>query len=179
MASTTARPLAGTTVSLLKLAPTKSGCIIRIEGRGTMHESTAAKNVALATLQRDEQATVVFDLSGCEYLDSTFLGCIAELFRSYGRTTPVRFQVAAGAERHAALLGACRMDKIIPAIDPAPDALGQWVALPPCKSEPGELTRHVISCHKALAEIDSPMRDSFAKLAARLERELAGDAAPP
>lgn len=178
MALTTAAAHAGSTTSSLKLAPTGNGCIIRIEGRGTMQESTAAKNVALATLERDEQATVVFDLSTCEYLDSTFLGCIAELFRSYGRTNPPRFQIAAGAERHAALLGACRMDKVIPAIDPAPDVHGQWVALPPCKSEPGELTRHVISCHKALAEIDSPMRESFAKLAARLERELAGETGP-
>ena len=149
--------------------------MIRVEGRGTMHESTAAKNVALQTLRADENATVVFDLSACEYLDSTFLGCIAEMFRSYGRTNPPRFQVAAGAQRHAALFGACRMDKVINAVDPAPPVHGEWVVIPACKAEPGELTRHVIACHKALAEIDSPMRESFAKLAARLERELVAD----
>src|ERR1041384_4057628 len=78
-------------VSTLKVAPTENGCMIRIEGRGTMLESTAAKNVALATLKGDDCAAVVFDLSACDYLDSTFLGCIAELHRGFGRSAPPRF----------------------------------------------------------------------------------------
>ena len=60
--------------SALKIAPTANGCVIRVEGRGTMNESTAAKNVALRTLKGDDSASVVFDLSNCEYLDSTFPG---------------------------------------------------------------------------------------------------------
>jgi hypothetical protein len=137
-----------------------------------MLESTAAKNVALATLKGDDCAAVVFDLSACDYLDSTFLGCIAELHRGFGRSAPPRFQIAAPAARHQALFGACRLDKVIPAQASAPATHGQWVPLDAARSDPGELTRHVIACHKALAEIDSPMRDSFAKVAARLESEL-------
>jgi hypothetical protein len=137
-----------------------------------MLESTAAKNVAMHTLGGDPSAVVMLDLSECEYLDSTFLGCIAELFRGFGRTSPPRFQLVAPPQRHQALLGACRMDRVVPAAERGPAIHGEWIALPICKADPGELTRHVIACHKALAEIDGPMREAFAKLANRLESEL-------
>ena len=158
--------------SALTLAATDNGCVIRVQGRGTMLESTAAKNVAMNTLKGDSCASVALDLTECEYLDSTFLGCIAELFRGFGRTSPPRFQLVAPPQRHQALLGACRMDRVVPASDSGPAIHGSWIALPVCKSDPGELTKHVIACHKALAEIDGPMRESFAKLASRLESEL-------
>jgi len=163
---------AGAAQTALKMASTDNGCMIRVEGRGTMHESTAAKGVALHTLSGDERAAVYFDLNACEYLDSTFLGCIAELFRKFGKAESPRFHIVASELRHTALLGACRMDKVIPRVSEPPATHGAWITIPACKSEPGELTRHVIACHKALAEIDSPMRESFAKLAARLESEL-------
>jgi len=162
----------GAAQTALTMASTENGCMIRVEGRGTMHESTAARSVALHTLSGDERAAVYFNLNACEYLDSTFLGCIAELFRKFGQGEPARFQIVASEERHMALLGACRMDKVVPRLTEAPATHGPWIAIPACKSGPGELTRHVIACHKALAEIDSPMRESFAKLAARLESEL-------
>jgi hypothetical protein len=33
----------------------------------------------------------VFDLSACEYLDSTFLGCLMDVYRRFGRTQPQRY----------------------------------------------------------------------------------------
>src|SRR2546423_1680829 len=50
------------TSTALKVAPTENGCIIRIEGRGTMKESPAASGLANRTLAGDASAVVVIDL---------------------------------------------------------------------------------------------------------------------
>jgi hypothetical protein len=39
--------------SILKIAPTDAGCVIRVEGDGTMGQSPAAREVALNTLGAD------------------------------------------------------------------------------------------------------------------------------
>src|SRR5690242_11874279 len=80
------------------VAPTESGCCIRVDGRGTVRESSAARDVAARTLGGDPGATVVFDLSACEYLDSTFLGMLIGLFHLAGRSAPSRFVIAAPPE---------------------------------------------------------------------------------
>src|SRR3954447_6125319 len=82
------------TPTVLKVAPTEKGCVIHLEGRGTMKESPAAGALANQTLAGDPGAIVVMDLSACTYLDSTFLGCIAALYGRYGRDASPRFFVA-------------------------------------------------------------------------------------
>ena len=39
------------------------------------------------------------DLSGCDYLDSTFLGCLVEMQRRAGKAAPGRFVVSAPPEK--------------------------------------------------------------------------------
>jgi anti-anti-sigma factor len=159
--------------SNLKFAPTEHGVCIRLEGDGTMKNSPAAREVALNTLANDPAAQVVFDLNDCEYLDSTFLGCLMDVYRRFGRGTPQRYFVAASPAQRKKLLGPTHLDRLIPMIDAAPPARGQWVT---CRSESlasKDLTRHVMECHQALAESDSPVRGVFQKIAQHLERELA------
>jgi anti-anti-sigma regulatory factor len=159
--------------SKLRLSCGADGCcVIRIEGRGTMNESRSAEAVALRTLEHDASARVVFDLSGCDYLDSTFLGCIVHLYREHGRDADPRFRVAAAPDRRKKLLGPCRLDTLIPATEDIPQPDRPWVDVPPVASDARDLTRHVYECHKLLAEVDSPMRAAFAKIAEQLEREL-------
>ena len=159
-------------VTTIKLAPMSDGCCLRIEGRGTMHESPCAEAIASRTLEADQTSRVVFDLSACDYLDSTFLGCLIHLFRDFGKGTPPRFQVAAPPAKRKKLLGACNLESMIPSIDTAPDSGNHWVTVPPSPLGTKEMTKHVWECHKLLAEVDSPMRPAFAKIAEQLEREL-------
>src|SRR5438874_2601419 len=100
------RSLAMPTSTALKVAPTENGCVIRIEGRGTMKESPAASGLANRTLSGDSSAVVVIDLSACTYLDSTFLGCLTGLYGRYGHAPSPRFFVAGSPEKRKALLGA-------------------------------------------------------------------------
>src|SRR5689334_5995318 len=60
--------------SVVKVGRTTSGYRLRVEGTGTMRESPAVGEFAERSL-RDGTSTLVVDLSACDYLDSTFLGC--------------------------------------------------------------------------------------------------------
>src|SRR4051812_24313726 len=92
------------TPTALIAAPTENGCVIRVEGRGTMKESPAASGLANRTLAGDASAVVVIDLSACTYLDSTFLGCITSLYGRFGHAPARRFFVAGSPEKRKALL---------------------------------------------------------------------------
>jgi anti-anti-sigma regulatory factor len=174
---TSARQPAAATACKLKIAPTARGCCVRIEGRGTMRESPAAKTVGERTLAADPSAVVVFDLSACDYLDSTFLGCLMSLARSHAPGLPKRFEIAAPPEVRKKLLGPCRLDRLIPCTDAAPAAVAGWVDVPAADLDPKEMTRHIMEAHRLLAEVDSPMRIAFTRIADELAKELTNPAA--
>lgn len=161
------------TPTALKVAPTENGYVIRIEGRGTMKESPAASCLANRTLAGDASAVVVIDLSACTYLDSTFLGCLTGLYGRFGHGSSRRFFVAGSPEKRKALLGAVKIDSLIPSIDAAPAPRGEWVTVSIDPVDQRDLSRHVMECHRVLAQADSPMSGAFAKIADQLERELA------
>jgi hypothetical protein len=54
-----------------------------------------------------------------------------------------------------------------------PPPRGQWVTVPIDPVDQRDLSRHVMECHRVLAQADSPMSGAFAKIADQLERELA------
>ena len=167
------------TNSAVAVAPTDTGCCIRVTGRGTVRESSAARDVTTRTLENDAVATAVFDLTACDYLDSTFLGLLMGLFQTYGRNTPRRFLIAAPLEVRKKLMGPCRLDKLLPFVDAAPPAVGEFVPLPAIgERDPADVARHVMDCHRALAQVEGPMQAAFARIADQLERELASAEAP-
>jgi anti-anti-sigma regulatory factor len=156
----------------LKVAPTQTGCCIRVEGQGTIRQSPAARGVAERTLACDASATVVFDLSACDYLDSTFLGCLMDLYRTFGRGTPGRYQIAASVDRRKKLFGPTHLDRLIPMLDASPAVCGAWVDVRCEEIDKKAMLRHVMECHRALAEVESPMRGAFARIAEQIEKEL-------
>jgi anti-anti-sigma factor len=170
--SVNATPNVSPIISPLKIATTDSGCCIRVEGKGTMNESQAAREVALRTLDTSQTASVVFDLTACTYLDSTFLGCLLDLYKRCGRTAPPRFAVAASADQRKKLFSACGLDRVISHVDAAPPVRGEWIALPPESLNRQLLMRHVMECHRALAQVDTPMKVAFAKIADEIEKDL-------
>src|SRR5437763_7357676 len=111
--------------SKLKVARTASGGYrLRVEGRGTMRESRAAEAFALSCLPEGD-GPVVFDLAACEYLDSTFQGCLLELQRKFGRGPGSRFAVANPSEKVRKLLTAAHVDRFINVTSDRPEAIGE------------------------------------------------------
>ena len=159
----------------LKVACTEGGCVIRVEGKGTMKESYAAQELARRTLRGSETASVVIDLSDCTYLDSTFLGLLMGLFREFGKSEPgSRYFVAGPAERRARLLGGLKLDKWLPTVDSPPEPRSAWVEVDPATFERDEKeqARHIMECHRRLAELGGPTAAAFTRIAEQIEKEL-------
>jgi anti-anti-sigma regulatory factor len=164
----------------ITVAPTQTGCCIRVTGRGTVRESSAARDVAARTLESGDATTVVFDLTACNYLDSTFLGMLMGLFHLAGRTTPPRFVIAAPPDVRKKLMGPCRLDRLLPFVEAPPATAGVFVPLPAVgELDPIDVSRHVMTCHRALAQVEGPMQVAFTRIADELERELAAATETP
>jgi anti-anti-sigma factor len=162
---------AAPTASVLKVARTPTGYCIRIEGRGPMRESPAASEFAARPLA-EAGTNVVVDLSACEYLDSTFLGCLVEMQRRAGRETPPRFAVAASQEKVHKLLGPTKLEAVLKSTQQPPEVVGEYITLPAADPASHEVMRHVMECHRRLAELGGPQQAAFAAIADSLEREL-------
>lgn len=157
--------------SVLKVARTPTGYCIRIEGRGTMRESPAAAEFAGKSLEA-ESATLVVDLSACDYLDSTFLGCLVEMRKRAGRAAPPRFLLSAPDDRVKKLLGPTKLDLVLSFTAEPPQVVGNFVTLPAADPSSPELMRHVMECHRLLADLGGPQQAAFAAIADNIEREL-------
>lgn len=161
------------TPSVVSVGQTPSGSAIRIEGRGTMRESPAVREFAVRALDQGTERLMI-DLEGCDYLDSTFLGCLVDLHRRYGVTEPPRFVVSAPAATVQRLLAASRLDRFLRPTEERPEILGEAVVLPSQALETTELGRHVMECHRRLAEIGGPNQAIFERIADQLAEELIG-----
>jgi anti-anti-sigma regulatory factor len=162
--------------SLIKLAPTADGCCLRVEGSGTLRHSPAARDAAARVLgAADSRASVTFDLSACDYLDSTFLGLLIDLYRQFGKNQPAgtsRYAIAAPPDKRRQLFGPTHLDRLIPMLETAPPTLGPWLPLADRTLSKVELARHVMEAHRALAQIESPLREVFARIANEMESEI-------
>lgn len=117
--------------------------------------------------------TVCVDVDQCTYLDSTFLGSLLDLHRKYGTGESPRFRVFAGEESRRKLFSATHLHKVFRFVEGLPEPIAAWVDLCPGPlPSKSEMARHVMECHRRLAEIDGPAQKTFALIADRLEREL-------
>ena len=157
--------------SAVNVARTSDGACVRIEGRGTMRESPAVMDFATRTLEAGA-AAVVIDLTGCDYLDSTFLGCILGLHKRFGAARPPRLLVASSAQTSRKLFGPTRLDKLLNITPAPPPVVGAWQALAPAGMKPKDLTRHGMECHRRLAEVEGPAQAAFQRIAEGLARDL-------
>src|SRR3954447_14768913 len=159
------------TPSVVKVGRTSNGYRLRVEGRGTMRESPAVLQFAAKALE-DAAPSLTLDLSACEYLDSTFLGCLLILYKRYGLGTAPRLLVAATPEARRRLLTPNNLDAVIKTLAECPEVLGEDLTLPPAAIGATDLGLHVLECHRRLAEVEGPNRAAFGEVADRLAREL-------
>jgi anti-anti-sigma regulatory factor len=163
---------------VLKVAGTSGGYCLRVEGRGTMRESASALEFVAAPLAQPGVGVVV-DLSACDHLDSTFLGCLIEMQRRAGRANPPRFVVSAPPEKVKKLLSPTKLDLVLKTTAEPARVTGDWVALAGAEAGSPDVMRHVMECHRLLAETGAPQKAAFAAIADGIERELRAKAAGP
>ena len=167
-----------TAPSALTVGCTEGGHRVRVVGKGTMRESPAVREFAAQALDAGA-GSLVLDLSACDYLDSTFLGCLVVLHKHYGREVPPRFAVSAPSEPCRRLMAMNKLDAFLAIIDPGPPLLGEEIPLPAPESCSVDLGRHIMECHRRLAEAGGPNEDAFRRIADQLDRELVGTPATP
>ena len=157
----------------LRVGRTDSGVVLYVEGRGTLSESPALREFVVQSLETQlGPSTVVVDLSHCDYLDSTFLGCLASLHRKYNQTVPHRFLVAASHDKSQRLLGPTLLNQLLDVTDVCPELIGETVDLTGPILSTADLGWHVMECHRRLAELGGSRAPSFRSIADQLAHEL-------
>lgn len=144
------------------------GIILRIVGRGTMHESPAFR----AVVEQSPAAVVIFDATECDYVDSTFLGCLIWTKKAC-ETPPTRqFLIAASPATRILLFSTSSIGRYFDYLDACPEPLEPLVKLDVAKLDAEVLGRHVMRCHELLADLGGDKADAFRRVADRLAVEL-------
>ncbi len=160
--------------SRISACRTALGYVVSIEGNGTLCESHAFHQFVSQCHDGDELSLVV-DLQTCQYLDSTFLGCLVSLHRRYRDLTSGQFTIAASDERVETLLKPTQLHKLLRIVDHPPETIGQSVIISSDRTTADDLGRHVMECHRLLCEIEGPCQEAFRRVAEQLAREFDTD----
>ena len=153
-----------------------NGVVVRIVGHGTMQESIAFRAAVEANR---EASVVVFDATCCDYVDSTFLGCLIWVKKACEPTAARQFFIAASAATRVKLFSTSSLDGYFDFVDASPEPLDKFVKVDIEKLEPKELGRHVMRCHELLADMGGSKARAFKAVADRLAKELGEKADTP
>ena len=158
--------------TVLKAGRTAEGFIVRVVGRGTAQESPSLSAFVGQYLEAHEQASLFVDLSGCDYLDSTFLGCLLTLHQQCQGRDAFDFHVVADDAKRKKLLSPTKLDSVLEVTAGGPQALGGFVDMTLTKLDKRAFGRHVVDSHRALADLPCPQAGLFRKIADQLAQEL-------
>lgn len=145
------------------------GLIVRIVGHGTMQNSAAFREIAKANLNR---GLIVFDATECDYLDSTFLGTLVGVQKLCEQAPKSRFLIAATESKRIKLFSLSALNQYFEFVDEPPTPVGELEPLDVEQLDPQELGRHVMLCHRRLAERGGEQAEAFRGIADRLREEL-------
>ena len=153
----------------LTVQPTVSGYRISVLGKATLQDSPAVRDFANESLS--DGVEVELDLTECEFLDSTFLGCLLVLSRK-SQKLPGKFIIVAPLESQSDIFGNSRLQYLLPCVTEGKTTRGVAAPLPRSELERREFGIHVVETHRELARLGGPHCDEFQAIADRVEREL-------
>jgi anti-anti-sigma regulatory factor len=155
--------------SEILLGRTAHGPVIRVVGRGTMNESYAFRAAAESNIDR---GTVVFDATQCEYLDSTFLGCLIAIHKSCEQSPGRQFVIAASPATRIKLFSTSSLNKFFNFVEACPDPIDELEPLDIDQLDRQTLGQHVMRCHERLAERGGHEAATFRSIANQLRDQL-------
>ncbi len=150
------------------VAPIENGICVQIVGKGSMHESAFIRDAIVKVLKNDPSAQAVIDLSRCDYLDSTLLGCLITIHK----VAAGRWRIVAPQKVVDAVLKPTRLDSMLPITPDAPVLLADPVRLDIPPTRMTDLTTHLYECHAQLAQVPGPLQSVFSKIAEQMKRDL-------
>ena len=143
-----------------------------VEGQGTMHLSPCVRRHAEAQLAGGA-ASLTFDLRGCTYLDSTFLGTLVALKRSAACQVPAcDFALICPSAECRQLFKQMWFEGVFRIATAAAPPSCDCHDLPPDSHDVSAFKHNIVQAHQELAELAGPAGDPFRALAARMTKEL-------
>ncbi len=132
----------------------------QVEGIARMPQGLALRKAAEKALA-DGAATLRIDLSGCSYMDSTFVGTLL-FFRSLlSRQGRGEITLLSPSEPCRELLQQMGLNALFSIVAAAPPPTVGWTEVP-CEPDDGEAWKHqIIDAHQELANLDGPVGESF------------------
>lgn len=152
------------TPSHLTVGRTSTGYLIALEGKGTLFQSPSFQELVDRCL-REEASTLVVDLTDCEYLDSTFLGCLVSLHRRHNSGGRVCMEIHAPGGVRDALLRSSHLDRFFAFATGTPEILGEATSVDMSRPDRDVLGRHVEEAHRRLAELGGDDAAAFGRIA--------------
>ena len=146
--------------------------VVRVEGRGTLKESPTFRAFVSELLDNHPTAVLTLDLERCDYLDSTFLGCLLLLGKRYAQGPVRQFVIAVTPTARLRLLATTHVDRALPLTEAFPFEVGEWSTIPTAPVDAHELGWHVLECHERLADVGGPQASAFRSIVEHLTHEL-------
>jgi len=141
--------------SSLKIGLAGQTVWVRVEGRGTFHNSTGLSDVAAALIRRGHSRFIV-DLEDCELMDSTFLGTLIKIVSQLKEKDGGKLSFVHASKRNLGRLISFEFEDIHAASTSAdtrpPDS--EFAELPTNQS-PEEKRATILAAHTALARSSS------------------------
>jgi len=166
-------------ISRLRVGRKECDFLVRVQGRGTIKLSPLLHQFAVQSFGSRTDAvadakpsTVTVDLADCDYLDSTFLGCLLSLSRRFNRVGDPRFLIAASPEKRRALLEPSNLDRVLTIRETNSEPRCELIELVCPALLNTDLGRHVLECHRQLAQLDGPNQAAFRSVVDQLGNEL-------
>jgi anti-anti-sigma regulatory factor len=157
--------------SELLIGQVSNGLVLRVVGRGTMQESVAFRAAAESNT---DGGIVIFDAMQCEYLDSTFLGCLIGIKKACEQSANRRFVIKACNATRVKLFSTSSLDKYFDFIETCPEP-AELKPIDTGALDPTTLGRHAMRCHEHLAERGGREAAAFKSVADCLRKELNKD----
>jgi anti-anti-sigma regulatory factor len=145
--------------------------VIRVNGRGTSVTSATFERLVADGL-REGNESVVVDLTDCEFLDTTFLGCLVTMHRRSLDLPGDPFVIIAPAATRARLFHTAHLDRVLRFVEQSEPLIGEMVAVEISEAGRHELGRHVAQAHRALASLGGGEAGEFKEIADSVERDL-------
>ena len=142
--------------------------VVKVIGGGTMATSLSVKCFLLTAFDANLDR-VVFDLTECSYLDSTFMGVLVWAARLAATRASGWAKLVGVHDRVRSTLGAMNLEQVMDiSEEPMTEEL-HLRALPIIEGPPE--VRHIYEAHEALASLCPANRERFARLLEILEAE--------
>lgn len=138
------------------------GYIIKVEGRANLECSPALKNFIDSITPEENVSKIVFDLSDCKWMDSTFMGTLTILGLK-SRKMNIAVEICNADQRNLGLirdLGISNLFEFISNVSLRADI--KWENIVETqKSSDGAVAETILKAHETLVEADSSNAPKF------------------